>query len=201
VYTLTLTGTSLIGPYIVCCVNLTISGFFLCCYSIFDKGLNLPKAEVIPFRLTANMIDAFGPTGADGVYRHGLMAVMTTLRNNRDTLLSVLEPFIKDPVIDWKRHRSQQNEKSVASTSTQDRQTQEAKRSVNVIDERLKGIYNLRNPNHKKIRRTDGFVDQQDDELSNLLPLSVEGQVHKMIKEATSSENLVQLYVGWMPWI
>jgi serine/threonine-protein kinase ATR len=103
-------------------------------------------------------------------------------------------------VIDWKRYRSQQKDKK--GSSTQDRQTKEAKRSINVIDERLKGIYNLRNPNHGKIRRTDELsVDQQDDELSHLLPLSVEGQVHKMIAEATSLENLVQLYVGWMPWV
>lgn len=122
---------------------------------------------------------------------------MSVLRDNRETLLSVLEPFLKDPVIDWKRYRSQQKSKG----STQDRQTKEAKRSINVIDERLKGIYNLRNPNLKKIRRTDGLaMDQQDDEHSQL-PLSVEGQAHKMIAEATSIENLVQLYVGWMPWV
>lgn len=103
-------------------------------------------------------------------------------------------------MIDWKRYRSQQKDKK--GSSTQDRQTKEAKRSINVIDERLKGIYNLRNPNHGKIRRTDELsVDQQDDELSHLLPLSVEGQVHKMIAEATNVENLVQLYVGWMPWV
>lgn len=145
------------------------------------------------------MLDAFGPTGSDGVYSGSLQAAMGTLRNNRDTLLSVLEPFIKDPVIDWKRYRSQQ--KSGKAPSTQERQTKEAKRSINVVDERLQGVYNLRNPNHKKIRRTDGIVDQQDDELSHLLPLSVEGQTAKMIAEATSSENLVQLYVGWMPWV
>jgi serine/threonine-protein kinase ATR len=146
------------------------------------------------------MLDAFGPAGADGIYSGSLQAAMGVLRDNRDTLLSVLEPFLKDPVIDWKRYRSQQ--KSRKGGSTEDRQTKEAKRSINVIDERLKGIYNLRNPNHQKIRRTDGLsMDQQDDEQSHLLPLSVEGQVHKMIAEATSVENLVQLYVGWMPWV
>ena len=77
----------------------------------------------------------------------------------------------------------------------------ESKRFLRVIDERLQGVYNLRNPNYKKIRRTDGFVDDQDDELTHLLPLSVAGQVHKMIDEATNNENLVQLYVGWMPWV
>ena len=145
------------------------------------------------------MVDAFGPTGADGVYSGGLQTAMTTLRHNRDTLLSVLEPFLKDPVIDWKRYRSQQ--KHTDPSSTQERQSREAKRSINVIDERLRGIYNLRNPNFKKYRRTDGWSTDQDDELTHMLPLSVDGQVHKMIAEAMSHENLVQLYVGWMPWV
>lgn len=144
------------------------------------------------------MLDAFGPTGADGLYSSGLQTAMHTLRNNRDTLLSVLEPFLKDPVIDWKRHRSQQKRSSTVTND--DRQTREAKRSIKVIDERLQGIYNLRNPNLKKYRRTDRYADQ-DDELAHLVPLSVEGQVQRMIEEATSNENLVQLYVGWMPWL
>lgn len=148
------------------------------------------------------MMDAFGPTGAEGVYRLSLHTAMATLRNNRDTLLSVLEPFVKDPVIDWRRYRSQQerNPRDAKTTTNQDRQLLEAKRSINVIDERLMGIYNLRNPNLKKIRRTDGIMTVED-EMSHLVPLSVEGQVHKMIAEATSCENLVQLYVGWMPWV
>ena len=32
------------------------------------------------------------------------------------------------------------------------------------------------------------------------LPLSVEGQVHRLIEEATAVENLVQMYIGWQPW-
>jgi serine/threonine-protein kinase ATR len=147
---------------------------------------------VVPFRLTPNMVDAFGPSGSDGIYRAGLQTAMQTLRDNRDILLSVLEPFLKDPIIDWKRHRSQQRNGGSSDA---------AKRSIIVIDERLRGIYNLRNPNLKKFRRTDGWMMDQDDENINILPVSVEGQVHKMIAEATSHENLVQLYMGWMPWV
>lgn len=173
--------------------------------SIFDKGLNLPRPEVVPFRLTANMVDVFGPTGADGVYTTGMQTAMRTLRNNRDTLLSVLEPFLKDPVIDWKRHRNQQNKNSAANqTGAQihsDKQAKEAKRSIKVIDERLQGIYNLRNPNLKKYRRRDRATNQDNDDYAHLVPLPVEGQVQRMIQEATSHENLVQLYVGWMPWL
>ena len=197
----------------------------------------MPRPEVVPFRLTANFLDAFGPTGkwvrelnkyfcstnfklfiyccvlftsyfahfipgADGVYAESLKLTMGTLRDNRDTLLSVLEPFIRDPIIDWKRSRNSQSPKKSSATTRsglnvtqgQDRQTREAIQSIRVIDERLRGIYNLRNPNLKKVKRTDGgSVADEKDELT--LPLSVEGQVHKMIAEATSSENLLQVRV------
>lgn len=185
------------------CVSSRISSFssLLPPDSIFDKGLNLPKPEVIPFRLTPNMIDAMGPTGWEGTYRGGLTAAMRTLRDNRDTLLSVLEPFLKDPVIDWKRQRANQKEVKGDSGKRQDAGSVEAKRSIKVIEGRLRGLYNLRNPNFRKIPRTDGFQVDPDDEMTHILPLSVEGQVHRMISEATSHENHIQLYVGWMPWV
>jgi phosphatidylinositol kinase/protein kinase (PI-3 family) len=141
------------------------------------------------------------------------MTAMRRLRVNRYTLLSVLEPFLKDPVIDWKRHRGQQNKTYNTSMVAQhagapihtNKQTKEAKRSIKVIEERLQGIYNLRNPNLKKYSRQNRAAnqaeDQDDDDFSHLVPLPVEGQVQRMIREATSHENLVQLYVGWMPWV
>jgi len=165
---------------------------------IFDKGLTLPAPEVVPFRLTPNMLDAFGPTGADGIYSGSMKNAMSVLRENRDTLLNVLEPFLKDPVIDWKRSRSHSQTNSKSANA---QQVTSAKRSMELIDGRLKGIYNLRNPNIKKFRRKGEGATIQDDEMTHLMPLSVDGQVHKMISEATSHENLIQLYIGWMPWV
>lgn len=141
------------------------------------------------------MMDAFGPTGYDGIYSSGLQTAISTLRNNRDTLLSVLEPFTKDPVIDWRRSKSNQKQKPA---QIEDYQKSRAKRAIQTIDERLQGIYNLKNPNLRKIQRKNSDPDVS---ITSMTPLSVEGQVTKMIQEATSNENLVQLYVGWMPWI
>ena len=142
--------------------------FKFCFCSIFDKGLHLPRPEVVPFRLTPNIIDAFGPTGADGAFAGGLAESMRTLRDNKDVLLSVLEPFLKDPVIDWKSHRSQQRQGSNDSP----RKSSEAKRSMRVIEQRLKGMYNLRNPNARRIQRVDGHSIDEDDEVARLLSLS-----------------------------
>ena len=166
-------------------------------FSIFDKGLNLPKPEVIPFRLTPNMLDAFGPTGADGMYTGALTESMRTLRKNRDTLLSVLEPFLNDPVINFK---SKSQKKSKEEKDAKD--AEEARKVIANIEGRLNGEYNLlnpnlTNPNLKKIRNKDAAITSE----VHFNKLSVEGQVQKMVMEATSHENLVQVYVGWMPWI
>lgn len=170
---------------------------------IFDKGLKLPRPEVVPFRLTPNMLDAFGPTGSDGMFSSGMESSLEILRGNRDTLLSVLEPFIKDPVIDWKRQKPQQNIPS--GTKMMSDSHGEAKRSIHIIKERLSGICNLRNPNYRRLRniipREVQSRVEEDNMMIEILPLSVEGQVQKLCAEASKNENLVQLYVGWMPWI
>jgi len=62
---------------------------------------HLPKPETVPFCLTQNMVDTFGPTGADRVYSCNLQAAMSILHDNRNTLLSMS----KDPIINWKKHR------------------------------------------------------------------------------------------------
>ena len=36
---------------------------------LFDKGLLLEKPEMVPFRLTQNIIDGFGVSGHEGVFR------------------------------------------------------------------------------------------------------------------------------------
>jgi serine/threonine-protein kinase ATR len=134
------------------------------------------------------MVDALGPCGVDGMYTGALIESMSTLRKNKDTLLSVLEPFLKDPVI------------NLRSSKTSDKCKDSARDSIAKIEGRLSGVYNLTNPNKKKVKRQDGHSDNEDDH-ANATQLSVEGQVQKMIMEATSRENLVQVYIGWMPWI
>lgn len=154
-----------------------------CPASIFDKGLLLPRPEVIPFRLTPNMIDAFGPTGAKGLYTGALIEATRTIRCNSDVLLAVLEAFIKDPVIQGSKSKKTKEGRDVRG----------AEASIAKIRDRLEGQYNLRNPNKLKGKNASKVPDKAYE-----AKLSVEGQVQKMIAEATSLENLVQVYVGWM---
>lgn len=58
-------------------------------------------AEAVPFRLTRLMVKALGVTGVDGAYRITCENVMKLLRRNRENLITILETFLYDPLINW----------------------------------------------------------------------------------------------------
>ncbi|KAJ5895477.1 hypothetical protein N7495_007168 [Penicillium taxi] len=75
---------------------------------LFDKGQTFEKPEVVPFRLTQNMVDAFGAYGYNGPFRRTCEITLNLLRQNEDALMTVLETFLYDPTTDFieKRRRN-----------------------------------------------------------------------------------------------
>ncbi|EFR05531.1 kinase rad3 [Nannizzia gypsea CBS 118893] len=75
---------------------------------LFDKGLTFDKPELVPFRLTHNMIDAYGAYGYNGPFRKSCELTLDLLRQNEDSLMTILETFLHDPTTDFigkkKRH-------------------------------------------------------------------------------------------------
>ncbi|XP_050301026.1 serine/threonine-protein kinase SMG1 [Anthonomus grandis grandis] len=67
----------------------------------FEKGKTLRVPEKVPFRLTPNIRDALGVTGVEGIFRVACENVLKTMRKGRETLLTLLEAFVYDPLIDW----------------------------------------------------------------------------------------------------
>ena len=68
---------------------------------LFDKGLTFEKPELVPFRLTHNMVDAFGAYGYEGPFRKSCELTLCILRQNEDTLMTILETFLYDPTTDF----------------------------------------------------------------------------------------------------
>lgn len=91
------------------------------------KGKTLETPERVPFRLTQNLVDGLGVTGVEGmivlynarndslihgnlssstgVFRIACEVTMQLLRDNRDSLMSVLDAFIHDPLVEWEDER------------------------------------------------------------------------------------------------
>ncbi|CAN8008398.1 unnamed protein product, partial [Ixodes pacificus] len=67
----------------------------------FEKGKNLRVPEKVPFRMTPNIKAALGVTGVEGQFRLACEQVLKVLRRGRETLLTLLEAFVYDPLVDW----------------------------------------------------------------------------------------------------
>ncbi|CAM9712299.1 unnamed protein product, partial [Chrysoparadoxa australica] len=69
----------------------------------FEVAMHREKfPERIPFRLTRMLVNAMEVSGTEGNFRVTCERVMTALRENRDSLIAMLEAFVHDPLISWR---------------------------------------------------------------------------------------------------
>lgn len=72
-----------------------------------------------------------GPLGVEGLYRKCSEITLKVLQEQMATLLSVLRPFLYDPMVTWSR--------TPISDNRTERTDNEATRNVKRIEERLRG--------------------------------------------------------------
>ncbi|XP_066138403.1 serine/threonine-protein kinase ATR [Euwallacea fornicatus] len=142
---------------------------------LFNKGESFEWPERVPFRLTQNMIAAMGPLGVEGVFRKSCEFTLRVLRSNTATLMSIVTPFVYDPLVSWPRNVP-------ASAQSSEKVNEQALEHIKNIELRLQGKVKTRNRTMSQC-------------------LSIEGQVDYLINEAKSVDNLCQMYVGWGPYL
>ncbi|KAG0338696.1 serine/threonine-protein kinase M1 [Podila horticola] len=154
---------------------------------LFEQGKTFPKPERVPFRLTHNMVDAMGLSGYEGVYRIACEITLRVFRENFESLTSVLEGFLHDPLVEWSKSKKRQHDPTapplpLATTTT----TGDPKAEEDTAQNDKAGAIYL------QIRRK-----LLGNESSSGHGLSVEGQVQELIHNATNPENLAKMYIGW----
>lgn len=73
-------------------------------YVYFDHSISLNLSVTLEgfyYRLTRMLINAMEVTGIDGNYRMTCERVMKVLRENKDSVMAVLEAFVYDPLLNW----------------------------------------------------------------------------------------------------
>lgn len=68
---------------------------------LFEKGLTFDKPERVPFRLTHNMVHAFGAYECEGPFRMAAEITQRTLKQHEETLMTIMEAFLYDPTTDF----------------------------------------------------------------------------------------------------
>ena len=66
----------------------------------FEKGRQLRVPETVPFRMTRNLQSALGLSGVAGEFGISCEEVLAVLREGRETLLTLLQTFVYDPLVD-----------------------------------------------------------------------------------------------------
>lgn len=138
---------------------------------LFDKGLTFAKPERVPFRLTHNMVTAMGIYGYEGPFRKSSELTLGILRQQEETLMTILESFIYDPTLDLQKEKRSSKKGDGA-----------VKLQPQAVVESIK-------------RKVRGLLPQES------IPLGVEGQVEELIKQAVDPRNLTAMYIGWCPFL
>ena len=155
--------------------------------SLFNKGETMEIPEVVPFRLTGNMVDAMGPLGVDGPFRISCEVALGLMRKEKEVLMSMLRPFIFDPLMDWTKG---------ARVAGGTESTAEGRECLRRVQERLTGTETVISIRERLEAKKKG----KNNEKSLQQPLSVVGHVARLTEQARDFDNLACMYWGWAPY-
>lgn len=65
------------------------------------KGKTLAIPEVVPFRLTRDIVDGFGISGCEGTFIRASTFALTVFREEEDTIITFLDVLKHDPLYNW----------------------------------------------------------------------------------------------------
>lgn len=201
--------------------------------------------EKVPFRLTRMLVNAMAVCGTEGTFRMTCESVMRVLRENRNSVMTMLDAFVHDPLVSWNFDKEGEGELSGIGGGPEHEDADAWKnvpagggtggggltRRASQVFQMAKSIIKGQKEKPTKAaaragRRMGGGGDDDDegnldedvDERLNqsaldaiqrvkdklhgrdwdrLEDMPISEQIDRLIWEATSSENLCQMYSGW----
>lgn len=160
--------------------------------------------EKVPFRLTRMLINAMEVSGIEGSFRITCENVMRVLRNNKESLMAILEAFAFDPLIQWGFDLPTEKIMEETGIRLPLINPSELLRKGTITSEEAQKLeeeqqIEIRNARALLVLRriTDKLTGN---DISQYEDLNVAKQVDKLTKQAMSIENLCQHYVGWCPF-
>ncbi|MCJ1418869.1 Serine/threonine-protein kinase tel1 [Xylographa parallela] len=143
----------------------------------FEQGRVLTVPEVVPFRLTRDLVDGMGITGTEGGFRRCCEFTMEALRDESYSIMTILDVLRYDPLYSWslsplrlkklQENQAQIDDNEAAENIIQESEPGEADRALTVVA--------------KKLSKS----------------LSVTATVNELIQQATDERNLALLFCGW----
>ncbi|XP_006461841.1 hypothetical protein AGABI2DRAFT_151460 [Agaricus bisporus var. bisporus H97] len=177
----------------------------------FEVAMHREKfPEKVPFRLTRMLTHAMEVSGIEGSFKNTCEITMTVLRDNKDSLLAVLEAFVYDPLINWRLmqtevegRRNEVDPDRAAELARVAAHPQGPQRKLKANENDIfnetqgePGAQEIRNERALFVfHRVQHKLTGRD--FNPEITLSIRDQVEKLIDSATALENLCQCFSGW----
>ncbi|RDW94766.1 hypothetical protein BP5796_00529 [Coleophoma crateriformis] len=149
----------------------------------FEMGRVLPVPELVPFRLTRDIVDGMGITKTEGVFRRCCEFTLDALRKEVYSIMTILDVLRYDPLYSWSispvrlaKLQDAQSDAPEPDPSAPGEASEKAKQTVNEPSEADRALTVV----NKKLSKT----------------LSVQATVNDLINQATDERNLAVLYSG-----
>ncbi|KAG5339469.1 hypothetical protein C0989_004155 [Termitomyces sp. Mn162] len=159
----------------------------------FDQGKLLGVPELVPFRLTRDMVDGMGTSGTAGVFQRCAEETLRVLRDGSEVIMTVLEVFKHDPLHSWtasetRIQRVQEGATTSTTTTTTTTTTTAVRYGVDI------GIDMSSGSAEEAADRALSSVSRKLDK-----SLSVQTVVSQLVREATDPINLALMFEGECP--
>lgn len=143
----------------------------------FEAGRVLPIPEVVPFRMTRDIVDGMGITKTEGVFRRCCEFTLEALREETDGIMTLLNVLRYDPLYSWTLSPLR------------------AKRMQDALDESDDGLEaSGLKKGGDEASEADRALSVVEKKLSKTL--SVAATVNELIQQATDERNLAVLFSG-----
>ncbi|KAK4696525.1 hypothetical protein P7C71_g1403, partial [Lecanoromycetidae sp. Uapishka_2] len=152
----------------------------------FEQGRVLAVPEIVPFRLTRDLVDGMGITKTEGVFRRCCEFTLDALRKESYSIMTILDVLRYDPLYSWSLS-------PLRLKKMQDAQTEEPnlKQENGVVD----GAGNGGGAKKEDEGEAERALTVVKKKLSK--SLSVQATVNELIQMATDERNLAVLFAGW----
>jgi len=168
------------------------------CFEVAMLRPTIP--EKVPFRLTRMLRQAMDAAQIEGHFRSTSEHVLGVIRDNRRTVVSMLEAFVDDPLVQWRLtnpsadvDRNANHEGAdgamLGSPNTPIEKPERDEDPAPAEDHGTEASRVMRRIK-AKLRGRDFGARR----------LETAQQVDRLVREATCTTNLAQAWVGWHPW-
>ncbi|XP_076655620.1 DNA-dependent protein kinase catalytic subunit [Halictus rubicundus] len=176
----------------------------------FDAGVDLRIPELMPFRLTNQILGLLKPFTEKDLLRAVMVHTLRALRNESGPILSCMDVFVHEP-LNWTEHvnkKQQENEDDVADVKWM------PKKKIKAVTKKLNGIkpswiiWEQLKEQHegKYLDRCYVILNGEDDVKRPRATikndgLSPEEQIDCLLDQAIDLNILGRTYGGWRPWL